>query len=231
MKIKISSIHQIEITSRCNLRCRYCVHPKMPRDKIDMSEAIFSRAIDWAVRFVREGTQRELNLAGIGESTMHPKFIQFLEEARFRLGWGVDLTMATNGLLMTEAMAKQIAPYRPRVWVSLHRPERAGPAVEALKKAGILAGVSADPSLAAIDWAGQVQWHTSHQPGMTCGWVTTGRAFVMSDGRVGTCCLDGKGDDGVLGTIFDDLTEMRLAPYSLCKTCSYKIGEPQREVA
>jgi len=107
--------------------------------------------------------------------------------------------------------------------VSLHRPEKAGPAVEALKRAGIFAGVSSDPSLAAIDWAGQVQWHTSHRPGMECGWVTTGRAFVMADGRVATCCLDGQGEDGVIGTLDDDLTALRLKPYSLCATCSYKI--------
>lgn len=231
MEFPITAIHQIELTSRCNLRCRYCVHPKMPRAKIDMDERTFTAALGWAARFARAGTQKELNLAGIGESTMHPRFESYLATARSMVGWGVEITIATNGLLVTENLARRIAPYKPKVWVSLHRPEKAGPAVEILKKAGILSGVSADPSLSAIDWAGQVQWHTSHQPGLECGWVSTGRAFVMADGRVGTCCLDGKGEDGVLGTVFDDLTAMRLKPYSLCDGCSYTIGGMEKEEA
>jgi len=231
MRIPIASIHQIELTSRCNLRCRYCAHPKMPRAKLDMTDVIFEKALDWASIFVRCGLQKELNLAGIGESTMHPRFVEMLAVARSHLGWGVDIVLATNGLLMTDELAQRIAVYRPRVWVSLHRPEKAGPAVEALKRAGVLAGVSSDPSLAATDWAGQVKWHTSHAPGMHCSWVTSGRAFVMADGRVGTCCLDGKGEDGVMGTVFDDLRSMRLAPYSLCKTCTYKIAPIKQKVA
>jgi len=227
----IIALHQVEITSRCNLKCRYCAHPKMPRAKIDMTDEIFDAVLGWAKRFVLAGTQRELNLAGIGESTMHPKFVDFVAKARFALGWGVDLTMATNGLLMTNELAQAIAPYKPKVWVSLHRPEKAGPAVEALKRAGILSGVSADPSLAAINWAGQVQWHTSHPKGMECNWVTTGKAFVMSDGRVATCCLDGKGADGIVGTVFEDVSAMSVKPYSLCNGCSYVIPGLKREVA
>jgi len=33
--IPFQQIHQIEITSRCNLRCKYCVHPHMERAKVD----------------------------------------------------------------------------------------------------------------------------------------------------------------------------------------------------
>ena len=45
--------------------------------------------------------------------------------------------------------------------VKLHRPEKAGPAVEAYRKIGALDGVSADPSINAYDWAGQVEWFNS----------------------------------------------------------------------
>lgn len=52
MMTPITALHQVEITSRCNLKCRYCAHPKMPRAKADMSEETFEATLKWAKRFV-----------------------------------------------------------------------------------------------------------------------------------------------------------------------------------
>lgn len=221
MNVQIRAIHQIEITSRCNLRCKYCTHPKMPRVKQDIDEATYTRALRVASMLAADYPRiaTELNLAGIGESTMHPDFVRFVWLARERMPASVQLILATNGLLMTQDLADAIAPTGIKVWVSLHRPERAGAAVEVLKRAGILAGVSADPSIASVDWAGQVDWHVSAQRGAPCPWVPNGRVFVMSDGRVSVCCFDAKGDD-VLGHIDDpNIMHMRTRPYELCKGC------------
>lgn len=217
----ITSIHQVELTSRCNLRCRYCPSPHLPREKMDMVHEHYLMALGWASHYVRRGTQREFNVAGIGESTLHPRFVEYVAMAREQLGPDVDIVLATNGLLVDRALARSLKPYRPRIWVSMHRPERAGPAVEALKAEGLLSGVSADPSIAAIDWAGQVKWHTSHAPSR-CAWIDTGRVMVMADGRVTTCCLDASGS-GVVCNIADDITKARLQPYALCETCSYSL--------
>jgi len=217
----ITSVHQIELTSHCNLRCRYCPSPHLQRPKMDMTHETFLMAIGWASHFVRRGSQVELNLAGIGESTMHPRFVEYVALAREAVGPSVRLVLASNGLLVDDKLASALRPYRPLVWVSLHRPERAGPAIEALKAAGLLAGVSADPSIAAIDWAGQVQWFRSHVPSR-CAWIDTGRVMVMADGRVTTCCLDASGE-GVVCNIGDDLLAAQLRPYGLCKTCSYSL--------
>lgn len=222
----IRHLHQIEITSRCNLRCKYCVHPHMVRPKQDMSEAHYMRALAWAKIYMDQGGPRELNLAGIGESTMHPDFVRWLFLARETLGPDVNLVLATNGLLVTEEMAREIAPARPTVYVSLHRPERAGPAVAALERAGVLAGVSNDPSVSATDWAGQVKFAGRMvRVGRPCPWVTGGWVFVLADGRLTKCCFDGTGV-GVIGTIEDDLTELQTAPYSLCTTCDQNVGVP-----
>lgn len=220
----VREVHQIEITSRCNLRCVYCVHRQMPRSKDDMSRATFAKALEWAAAFVKAGSQRSLNLAGIGESTMHPDFVEYVHLARDTVGEDCDLVLATNGLLVTDELAAAIAPAHPKVFVSLHRPEKAGPAIEALKGAGILAGVSADPSVAATDWAGQVKWHRSAQP-RQCMWVRGGQVFVLSDGRVTVCSFDATADD-VLGTIDDDLTTMRTHPYRLCPACDQRLEIP-----
>lgn len=221
----IRDLHQIEITSRCNLRCVYCVHPKMARVKSDMDERTFLAALSWAQRFVAAGTQRSLNLAGIGESTLHPEFVRYVNLAREHVGDGCDLVLATNGLLMTDDLAAAIAPTGVRVYVSLHRPEKAGPAIEALRRAGILAGVSTDPATAATDWAGQVKWHRSAAPERQCMWVTGGAVFCMSDGRVTQCSFDGTGDEPI-GSVFDDLAELHCRPYRLCPSCDQRLNIP-----
>lgn len=221
MKVPVQQIHQIEITSRCNLRCRYCAHPTMTRPKMDMEWDVFERAIDIAAWCKQAGTQGSLNLAGIGESTMHPRFIEMLARARARLGENHELVLATNGLLVNAAMAEAMAPYKPQVYVSLHRPEKAGPAVEALKRVGLLAGASADPSMSATDWAGQVKWHVSAARA-PCPWVKAGWAMVLSDGRMTRCSFDATGV-GVFGHVFDTV-QPHTSPYALCRSCHQDVG-------
>lgn len=222
----IRVIHQIEITSRCNLRCRYCPSPHLERPKQDMDEPTFRLALDWAKRFALEARRPfDLNLAGIGESTIHPDFLAYLALAREVMGRGTRLILATNGVNMTEALAQAMAPYSPTVFVSLHRPEKAGPAVEMLKRAGLLAGVSNDPSLAATDWAGQVKWHTSVPARRPCRWVQGGEVIVHADGWVSRCAYDASGV-GRICRITDDLTRFRTTAYNLCRTCDQDVGVP-----
>ena len=213
----ITTLHQIEMTSICNLRCGYCTWPTMPRPKMHMTRETYMKAIGWVRHFVRKGTQGELNLAGIGESTLHPNFVEFVGIAREAVGPDIPIVLATNGLAMTDAMARALVPYNTRIWVSLHRPEKAGPAIEILKRHGLLNGVSADPSIASIDWAGQVEYHVSAPPSV-CDWLKTGWAMVMADGRIATCCLDATGA-GVVGTVDDDPDSIRIQPYDLCRGC------------
>lgn len=221
---KIRQLHQIELTSRCNLRCRYCPNPHLGRPKVDMDEDTFLAALTWAAEFAWRGDQREFNLAGIGESTLHPDLVRFAHLAHEELPAWCQLVLTTNGVLMNEALARDLAPTGIRVFVSLHRPEVAGPAVEACKKYGILAGVSADPSVAAINWAGQVKWHVS-APRRECFWVKQGRGFVLADGRISRCCMDATGE-GVIGTVFDDVPNLQTSPYSLCRNCDQDVGVP-----
>ena len=224
----VTAIHQVEITSRCNLRCAYCpsrdiTAGKYPnRAAVDMTRTTFERALAWVLFYARQGKQHELNLAGIGESTLHPEFIDFVGLARAALPTG-RLIFATNGLIHDEAMVKAIAPYAPEVWVSLHRPERAGPAIEVYKKYGLLHGISAHPATQANTWAGQVTWFDSSLPS-PCPWLRDGWVMVMADGRITTCCIDAQGL-GVVGHVDDPLGAISLQPYALCKNC-YQTIDP-----
>lgn len=227
--IPLQRLHQIEMTSHCNLKCRYCASPTLKRPKMHMTRETFVTALSWVSYFAEHCGQEEVNLAGIGESTMHPEFIDFLALARITLGPDIDIVLATNGKLMTDALAQAMKPWNPIVFVSLHQPVYAGPAVECLKRAGLLKGVSNDPSIAATNWAGQVKWHNSAAPGRKCPWVVQGKTMVMSDGRLTTCSLDASGI-GVIGHINDDLTKIQTKPYSLCRTCDQDVGFPIPEV-
>lgn len=220
---RITNIHQIEMTSHCNLRCRYCTSPNLKRPKVHMSAEHYALALKWARMFVHGYGQRSLNLAGIGESTMHPDFVRNVHLAREAVGPGCELVLATNGVAVTEEMMRGIAPARPKVFVSMHRPEKAGPAIELAKKHGLFSGASADPSLAATNWAGQVKWHVSVPQRRPCMWVKGGMAMVMADGRVTRCSYDASGV-GVICNVEDDLRNFTTTPYSLCATCDQDVG-------
>lgn len=215
----LRSLHQIELTSHCNLRCVYCPSPVLGREKLHMSMETFARALEWVKHFRAARTQGELNLAGIGESTMHPNFVECVKLAREALGWENRVCFATNGLLMTRELAQAIAPYKPTVWVSMHRPEKAKGAIDALKEFGLLDAFSCDPAYAAVDWAGQVKWDfTAETFGAPCPWKKAGWGFVLADGRISSCCFDADGS-GVVGHVNDSLGSVCGKPYRLCKTC------------
>lgn len=222
----IQNLHQIEITSFCNLRCKYCPQfPKLPREKSHMSDDHFAHALRWVQYFRSQGWQDSLNLAGIGESTIHPQFRDFVKLARMLLPQPFQLVLATNGVNMTPDLAKHLADNGVTVYVSLHRPEKAGLAVNMLGEAGCLAGVSADPSVSATDWAGQVKWPVSVKRGRKCPWVTGGWAIVLSDGSLSRCAYDATGV-GVFGHITENVMKYATSPYVLCKTCDQDVGVP-----
>ena len=219
---QVKAIHQIEITSRCNLRCRYCVHPTMGRVKKDMDGKTFIKALFMVQECVARYGQKELNMAGIGESLMHPEFELFFDKAREALP-GIFIALATNGILLNDERAKILKRNKVATWISLHRPEKAGLAVEIAKKYGILHGVSTDPALAAIDWAGKVKWYVT-APISLCPWLSIGRAMVCADGMLTTCCLDGEGA-GKIGTVDTPLEDLTISPYSLCEPCHHLVPE------
>lgn len=227
---RIRKLHQIEITSRCNLACKYCPSPKLGRPKVDMTEEHWQASLRWAAHFVGYG-QAELNLCGIGESTLHDRFEQWMYEARAAVGDRCRLVLTTNGVWGDmEPKVRALRLNRVDTFVSLHRPERAARVVNALREAGVLAGVSMDPATASINWAGQVDWPVTVPVERQCMWVREGRVMVMADGRVTRCCMDASGV-GVIGSIEDDLTKMETSPYILCRTCDQDVGVAMTEEA
>lgn len=218
----IESIHQIEISSRCNLRCVYCPSRNLDkptdeggfgRAKEDISMANFERALEWARHFEARGTQGELALTGLGEALLHEHFVEFIRLARLALPDN-RITFSTNGILLTEELVEQVAPYRPEIYISLHRPEKAKGAIDAANAAGLLAATNASFATLAFDWAGALDWNVSiPEDSVTCEFLRSGWAVVLADGRITTCCLDATGD-GVAGHIDDPIGSVSIEPWS-----------------
>ena len=229
----LRNLHQIEMTSFCNLRCRYCPqYPRLPRERKHMDAETFSKALQWVYFFMMQHGQKSLNLAGIGESTIHPDFQRLVRFARQMLPRPFELVLATNGVSMTQELADFLAQESVTTFVSMHVQLKAAMAINMLSKAGALAGVSADPALASTNWAGQVDWPVTAPAGRKCPWITGGMGIVLSDGSVSRCAFDATGI-GVFAHVNDDLTRYSTSPYKLCASCDQDPGVPltQEQVA
>jgi hypothetical protein len=221
--VPIREIHQVELTTHCNLRCRYCPSPKMPRVHEHMTWDTFLDSMKLVKYYCDQVTQNELALTGIGEPTMHPQFIDMVAIARETIGLDRFLTVSTNGITFTEKIAQAAQKYNLKVFVSLHRPEKAGPAIELAKKYGVFGCANASPATSSFDWAGQVNWQVS-SPRYLCEYLKQGWGVIMADGRVTTCCLDADGA-GVIGTVKDDPSTLRVKPYKHCEKCHMIVPE------
>lgn len=215
----IKSIHQIEISSDCNLRCVYCPSRNLDkpiadggsgRAKQHIARETFERALEWAQHFERAGTQGELALTGLGEALLHPEFVDLVRVAREALPTN-PITFSTNGILLSEELCAQLAPYGPQIFVSLHRPEKAKHAVDNARKYGLLSGVNAAAATEAFDWAGQLDWPNTAAP-ITCEFLRSGWCVVLADGRITTCCLDATGA-GVVGHVDDEIGSLSIEPW------------------
>lgn len=231
MKRPIEQIHEIELSSHCNLACVYCPNPVLKRPKLNMAWEVYERSLEHVEFYCRRGTQQELALTGVGEALLHDRFAEAVLRAREAIGPSRMLTFSTNGILLTEKLLKEIEPADPIIFVSLHRPEAATPALELIKRVTKLRyGTNVAFVTSSLNWAGEVSWHVSHQK-QECAYLRDGWAVIRADGTVGSCCWDAESVSGRLGHVDDELGSFETAPHAACKSCSLAIPEPMMRVA
>jgi len=226
----IETIHEIELSSRCNLACTYCPSPVLKRAKMDMAWETYERSLEHVAHYCARGTQTELALTGVGEALLHERFADAVLAARAVIGPRRDLTFSTNGILLTDRLIRAVTPADPTVFISLHRPEAAGPAVERMKRSGLRFGVNGSFVTSALDWVGEVKWHVSHER-QTCAYLRDGWAVIRADGTVGSCCWDAESVDGRLGSVWDELGSHTTAPHAACARCSLSVPEEMARMA
>lgn len=222
----ITTVEQVELTTFCDLRCVYCPSKDLDKPRfrgqprMHMALETFERTLAWASFFQERGTQGEFSLTGIGESLLHPELAEICRLARLALRG--PITFSTNGLKLTDERCEMLARYGIKVWVSLHRPEKAHAAIVKATAHGIYIGPNMSAATSAMDWAGQLEWEVN-APTSDCRWLGEGWAAVLVDGRISTCCLDAAAK-GVIGSVFDDPSESLLTqPFSLCGDCFLRV--------
>lgn len=221
---RIRSVNTLEISSICNNSCEYCPVPHQSRYRPTgfMDEATFKQALTWVKHFAEQGTQKELNLYGLGEPTIHPQVIQYVAWARDVLPAGAPLQLTTNGNTMTEELAwKLIDAGMTNITVSAHKAKPAAQAIRILGKIGVLRAVDYSWILQPHDWAGQIDWLKS-QVKYKCGWLGDGDVAILSDGRVTRCCIDAYAQ-GIYCTVFEDPDVIEVSPFNLCIDCHHII--------
>ena len=231
--MRVSTVNSIEIASVCNLACPYCPAKDQHNFRsIGLMESdVFEKAIDWALHFARKGTQREINLFGIGEPLLHPKVLEYVAYARKTLPFRQVLHINTNGVLMTDEIARELKDAGiSQVDVTGHDHYHTAKTVRILARSGMDFNVSYDFAIRPNNWAGQVDWFAPlYHKQMPCPWTGRGQVMIMSDGRVTRCCIDAFAT-GVMGTVDDDVAAMDVTPFALCEKCHHTTEADRRIV-
>jgi len=231
--MNIQTITNIELSSLCNNKCVYCPSPMLREKRRTgvgyMSMATYPQAINWVRKLALAGTQRELNLFGVGEPTLNPDVVRMVQIARDVLPMRIPIHLNTNGNTMTMELAEALkAAGITSIDVTDHEPKATAETIRIFKRLDIRYRVSRDAVLQPNNWAGQVDWFEPDYR-YPCPWLERGQVMIMSDGSVTTCCLDAYGN-GIVGTVNDDLTQVELRPFTLCKTCHHTINGVEAEM-
>ena len=126
------------LTTRCNLRCRYCYSGDIKRPA-DMSAAVMQRAIGLASETV---PSFHLQLTG-GEPTLVPSLIDTAADMAMKTGRCHTIGIQTNGTCLSKDILAVFQQYGIQVGVSLdgppqiHQNER-GKAADTLRGLGLL---------------------------------------------------------------------------------------------
>ena len=227
-QIAVREIHEIELSSICNLACVYCPHPKLQREKAHMPWETFERTLEHVAYLCKAGTQGEVSLTGLGEAILYPRFVEAMWRVRNLIG-DRELILSTNGVDMTPELARELASARVGVYVSLHRPEVAAPAMEMLRAAHCPMGTNVGFVDSALDWAGQVDWHVS-APRAMCGYLSRGWAVVRQNGSINACCMDAH-DKYRVASVWDEPGTLVTHATGLCSSCNFYVPEELREAA
>jgi MoaA/NifB/PqqE/SkfB family radical SAM enzyme len=182
-----------------------------------MDMETFSKAIDLVRQCVRKGTQRELNLFGVGEPTLNKNLVEMVRIARNNL--------PIRGNTMTHELAYKLKDAGiTAIDITGHNPRSMANTVRIFRKIGIQGNISMDFALNPNTWAGQVDWfHPEYhkQPNkMECPWLNNGQVMIMNDGRITPCCIDAFATN-IIGNVDNKLEELFVSAGKLCETCHH----------
>lgn len=224
MKKQIRTINSIEISSICDNSCEYC--PARLQHKYReigfMTQETFNKSLDIVKYFIKQQTQKELNLFGVGEPTLNPKVVEFVEQARRQLPIRTPIHMNTNGNTMTEELARDLKDAGiSHIDITAHKARAAARTIQIFRKVGIEGNLSLDFITMPNNWAGQIDWPDCGVR-YACPWLRDGQAMIQSDGNIVGCCLDAFATN-ILGSVDTPPNELFTSPSDLCRKCHQDI--------
>ncbi len=226
----LQTITTIELSNICNLKCRYCINRllKAPvRDPGIMSEQTFESSLVWLKILCDQGTQKEVNLNGNGESCLDMDLPRRIRAVKDIMGER-SVQMCTNGINLTLelAAAMKIAGL-DRCDLSLHDAYHCRKAVDILRKVGLPGVVNGGVVAMSHNWAGQLEPENAVEIRFKsiCDPLIEGRGYIQKEGNLSPCCYDYR-NMGVFGHVRDEnLLTMPIRPYGLCSGCHQEIPE------
>ena len=225
--MKTTTITTIELSSLCNLKCEYCINRMLIKDPARnagiMTDAVFERCVEIVKKLSDQGTQKELNLNGNGESLLDPQLVERIARLRETLGADMQIQLSTNATLLTPQLAADLKKAGiDRIDLSPHKPAAVRFAVCYLLTNGIKGVINTGPMFVSHNWARQLEPENCipiEPPGKRCDPLIDGRAYIQSEGDVVPCCYDYR-NLGKIGHVFDDdILERELKPFELCEQC------------
>lgn len=227
----VKAVKNLELASVCNLACVYCPAKDQGeyRDVGLMMEDVFEKSLFWIKKFIKQGTQMELNMFGVGESTLHPKLVEYVRRTRRITPPNLQLLMNTNGIAFTEELCRELyAAGIDKIDLTDHEARASMETIRILRRVtGQYTpnprgkwGYSRDGILNPNDWGGLVKdWVVgSEHPRWTCPWLNNGQVMIMSNGDVTRCCQDAFAR-GVICTVYDNVDDIPYSTFVQCETC------------
>ena len=108
----------VEISSLCNLECRFCPQHISPKDivKKNMSIETFKKMIDDINDFKTK--PKLIRFCGLGDSLMNKEFVSMVKYASDSRA-SEKLELITNGALLNDVLIKELPKYLDRIIISI----------------------------------------------------------------------------------------------------------------
>lgn len=235
---KIGCIKNLEVSSICNLSCPYCpCAGQGEHRRVGLMEwSTFEQTLKLLELFVKNGTQQELNLFGVGEPLLHPRYVEMVKRCRAIMPRYLCLRTNTNGILAEEKLIRDILNAGiDAIDVTDHNAKITMITGQLFRHLSldypkVRFGYSRDAVVNPNNWGELVDWTTEPiRSGAVCPWLKFGQIMVTSMGEIVRCCQDAHAR-GILGTVWGDPYEMIHTPYIQCNTCHEDIPEGMAKI-
>lgn len=114
--LKNQKIVELELTTMCNARCIFCPR-ELFKNPIFLSRKMLERVIKNSLDYGID----TLKLAGMGEATLHPKFVTYITELKKS---GLKVILNTNGVNLNQELIRQLVDNVDEFRISLHALDR-----------------------------------------------------------------------------------------------------------